>query len=157
MKQRTTCQSTNYHDTTDYSGYLPWLQLLQSHDICIKTIMYQNNSKHFHQPTLWNNKTWTQEIQGGLLSKSKKQFSKIMFMLTWQFYLDQGLRKDILVKSPLFNDRKKTRPRGAHNSHPFFQTLAWEETFKAQHYEKKKLRKKSKTTKKQNEWSLKNK
>ena len=33
VKQRTTCQRTNYHVTTNYSEYLPRLELLWSHDI----------------------------------------------------------------------------------------------------------------------------
>ena len=33
VKQYTACQYTNYRDTTNYSGYFPWLELLWSCDI----------------------------------------------------------------------------------------------------------------------------
>ena len=34
VKKCTTCQCTNYHYITNHNGYLPWLELLQSYDIC---------------------------------------------------------------------------------------------------------------------------
>ena len=34
LKQCSTCQCTNYHDTTNHSWYLAWLELLRSRDIC---------------------------------------------------------------------------------------------------------------------------
>ena len=41
VKQCTTCQRTNYHNTTNHSRYLSRLELLQSRDI---------NDAHLHVP-----------------------------------------------------------------------------------------------------------
>ena len=35
VEQCTMCQCTNYHYTINHSEYLPWLELLQSYDICM--------------------------------------------------------------------------------------------------------------------------
>ena len=43
MKQCTTCQRTNYHDTTDHSRYLLRLELLRSRDINAVTSTYFQN------------------------------------------------------------------------------------------------------------------
>ena len=48
MKQCTTCQHTNYHNTTNHSWLFPWLELLQScniHAATFDSLLYYQDSE----------------------------------------------------------------------------------------------------------------
>ena len=55
MKQCTTCQCTNYHNTIDYRGYVTYFELLRFGDIVTHSCTCENIAKALAQFRIWNN------------------------------------------------------------------------------------------------------